>query len=73
MTATKSGSYPKSDLSNITRLRLWLSYCWSEQAVREVWGKTSTRYMNYSSSWKNWPKPWDREYEHFWKTELFVR
>jgi hypothetical protein len=76
MTAIRRGSYPKSDMSNVSRLRLWLSYCWSDQddsSAREVWGKTSSSYMNYSSLWKNWPNPWTRRNEHFWKTELFVR
>ena len=69
-----SAAYPNESLSNVERVRLWLSYCNPNNSYREVWWiSTWNDFMNYSSVWSwYWPTPGNRETSAK-PTELYVR
>ncbi len=69
-----SAAYPDETLTNVQRIRLWLSFCNPDSPYREVWWRNNgTVFMNYSNvaSWY-WPPPWNRE-NSAKDTEIFVR
>lgn len=53
MTLMSNNEYPNSELSNLTHIWLWVSYC--DVNANEVWGMRSAwnQYMNYSNNTSN--------------------
>jgi len=69
MTAMKSWSYPNSTVSDAAYVRLWLNYC---KYSRWLWWRSSSAFMNYSTSGIFWPSPWNRE-ASAQLTEIYIR
>jgi len=68
-----SSWYPNNDLINVSRVRLWLSFC-DENNWREIWWRAWwTNYMNYSYNWENWPNAWKQREQHARPAQMFVR
>jgi prepilin-type N-terminal cleavage/methylation domain-containing protein len=66
-----SSAYPNDTLTNISWIRLWLSFCNPNTYYREVWWRSTGSFMNYSST-TNWPTPGNRE-SSAKPTEIYIR
>jgi len=68
-----NSSYPKSDASDSTYVRLWLSFCNENINTREVWWRAWwNNFMNYSSN-NYWISSWKVRESDARPTQMFVR